>query len=168
MSLMKIFDQNYFTALSNDARTSLRLRQHDNIHYSYHDPVQRLFNAIEPESYIRPHRHLSDSRSELLVAIRGQMALVIFEDDGRVNDIHLIGIGCDNTFLVSAVELTPLTWHTVIALMPDCVLLEIKAGPFDPKQPKDFAPWAPEEDDEEAVRNYRAFLLQQIYGILTQ
>jgi hypothetical protein len=37
------------------------------------------------------------------------------------------------------------TWHTVIALDSGCVLLEVKAGPFDPNQPKNLALWAPDE-----------------------
>ncbi len=42
-------------------------------------------------------------------------------------------------------EVPSSTWHTVVALEPGCVLLEVKGGPFDPSQPKDLAPWAPEE-----------------------
>jgi len=168
MSPVKIFDQDYFADLTDRARSNLRLRQHDNIHYSYNDPVQRLFNAIEPESYIRPHRHWSDPRAELLVAIRGKMALMLFDDDGNTLDIHPLGVGCDDTVSVSAVELNPSTWHTVIALVPDCVLLEIKAGPFDPKQRKDLAPWAPEEEAKMAVRDYQRHLFQQLQGKLTK
>lgn len=37
------------------------------------------------------------------------------------------------------------TWHTVIALESGCVLLDVKAGPFDPSQSKNLAPWAPDE-----------------------
>ena len=50
-------------------------------------------------------------------------------------------------------EVSSGTWHTVIALEPVCVLLEVKAGPFDPNQPKDLAPWAPKEDSA-AARDY--------------
>ena len=50
-------------------------------------------------------------------------------------------------------EVSSGTWHTVIALEPGCVLLEVKAGPFDPNQPKDLAPWAPEENSA-AARDY--------------
>ena len=159
---LKIFDRDYYAEISNRARCNSRLRQHDNIHHSYDDPVQRLFNAIEPQSYIRPHRHWSDARAELLVAIRGKMALMIFDDDGNTIDIYPLGVGCDDTFAVPAVELNPSTWHTVIALVPDCVLLEIKAGPFDPGQPKDLAPWAPEEENKKAARDYQINLFQQV------
>jgi hypothetical protein len=44
---------------------------------------------------------------------------------------------------------------------PGCVLLEIKAGPFDPKQPKNLATWAPEEGSAEA-RDYLNRLVQSI------
>ena len=43
------------------------------------------------------------------------------------------------------------TWHTVLALTPDAVLLEGKAGPFDLQGPREFADWAPEEGTEEAL-----------------
>jgi hypothetical protein len=49
----------------------------------------------------------------------------------------------------------------VVALEPGCVLLEVKAGPFDPNQPKDLAPWAPEEGSE-AAADYLNFLLERI------
>jgi cupin fold WbuC family metalloprotein len=96
------------------------------------------------------------------------MALIIFIDDGNTIDMHLLGVGCDDTIVVSAVELTPSTLHTVLALVPDCVLLEIKAGLFDPKQPKDLAPWAPVEADKTAVRDYQVCLFQQVQGKLVQ
>lgn len=47
------------------------------------------------------------------------------------------------------IEIESTEWHTVIALKPDSILLEIKAGPFDPHQAKDFAIWAPNEDTTE-------------------
>jgi len=39
----------------------------------------------------------------------------------------------------------------VIALRPDSVLFEVKSGPFDPLQAKEFAPWAPAEDSPETL-----------------
>ena len=48
-------------------------------------------------------------------------------------------------------ELLPGEWHTVIALVPDSVLFEVKTGPFDPNAAKEFAPWAPVEGTQEAL-----------------
>jgi hypothetical protein len=53
------------------------------------------------------------------------------------------------------------SWHTVIALEPGCVLLEVKAGPFDPNQPKVLAPWAPEEGSD-AAGDYLSRLIERV------
>jgi cupin fold WbuC family metalloprotein len=142
---MKAFGAQYLNDLTGQAKNNPRLRQHLNIHQSYHDVCQRLFNAIEPGSYIRPHRHALDPREELLIAIRGSMALITFDDQGSAKGILCFGSEKYGSHLAAGAEVAPSTWHTVVALEPGCVLLEVKAGPFDPGQPKDLAPWAPEE-----------------------
>jgi cupin fold WbuC family metalloprotein len=147
---MKVFDSNYFENLTNQAKGGLRRRQHSNIHESYRDPCQRLFNAIERGSYIRPHRHAADPREELLIAIRGTMALFTFNDEGAIQGVlRLASDGYGGNAVVGA-EVPANVWHTVVALESGCVLLEVKAGPFDPNQPKDLAAWAPEEGTQEA------------------
>ncbi|WP_090139135.1 WbuC family cupin fold metalloprotein [Limnohabitans sp. DM1] len=145
---MKIFSAAQLNALVTQAEVSARLRQHQNIHKAFDEPCQRLFNAIEPGSYIRPHRHASVPRDELLVAIRGLMALVTFDDEGKVQQVVRFGSEKYGPDLAVGVELAPQTWHTVVALVPGSVLLEVKAGPFDPAQPKNLADWAPDEGSE--------------------
>lgn len=143
---IKLFGPECLDELTAQAKVSARSRQHRNIHQSYQEPCQRLLNAIEPGSYIRPHRHASDPRSELLIAIRGLMGVVFFDDHGVIT--NALRLGTERYHDINpctAVEIPPNTWHTVVALCTDCVLLEIKSGPFDPARPKDLAPWAPEE-----------------------
>lgn len=142
---MKIFNADYLDRLIVEAQVNSRKRQHSNIHESYADSCQRLFNAIEPGSYIRPHRHASDPRDELLVAVRGLMALVTFDDNGIATSVLRLGTEKYGSATTPAAEVPSDVWHTVIALESGCVLLETKAGPFDPSQPKDLAPWAPPE-----------------------
>ena len=158
---MKIFDAQYLDGLTVQAKVSPRLRQHRNVHQSYQEASQRLFNAIEPGSYIRPHRHASDPREELLIAVRGLMALVTFDDQGDVTSLLRFGTEGHEGDVAVGVEVSSSTWHTVIALETDCVLLEVKAGPFDPNQPKDLAPWAPEEGCD-AASVYLARLLERV------
>jgi cupin fold WbuC family metalloprotein len=157
---MKIFDVNYLDDLTKQAKFSQRLRQHRNVHQSYQDVSQRLFNAIEPGSYIRPHRHASDPRDELLVAVRGMMALVTFDDHGAMTNVLRFGTERHTDEIAVGAEVSFSTWHTVIALEPSCVLLEVKAGPFDPNQPKDLAPWAPEEGTSAAVGYFQQLILR--------
>jgi cupin fold WbuC family metalloprotein len=142
---MKVFSAGYLDELSAQASKNPRKRQHLNIHEDYQDPSQRLFNALEPDTYIRPHRHFSDPKTELLIGVRGLMALVVFKDDGTVNSVLRFGTNQSIERLAIGAEIPANTWHTVIALEPGCVLLEVKAGPFDPSLPKDLALWAPEE-----------------------
>jgi cupin fold WbuC family metalloprotein len=150
---MRIFDAHYLDDLTGEAKGSPRLRQHRNIHQSYQDACQRLFNAIELGSYIRPHRHAADPRDELLIAVRGSMALVTFDDQGTVTGVLCFGTDKYGRDMAAGAEVPASTWHTVIALEPGCVLLEVKAGPFDPNRPKDLAAWAPEEGSATA-RDY--------------
>jgi cupin fold WbuC family metalloprotein len=160
---MKVFGADYLNELTAQAQCSPRKRQHRNIHESYADPCQRFFNAIEPSSYIRPHRHAADPRDELLIAVRGFMALVTFDEHGMVIGVIRFGADRNGNGLAVGAEVPANTWHTVIALEPGCVLLEVKAGPFDPNQPKDLAPWAPDESGPN-VKQYLENLTSRIIG----
>ena len=147
---MKVFTAEKLNQLVERSSISPRLRQHQNIHADYGEACQRLFNAIEPGSYIRPHRHKAFPRDELLVAVRGLMVLATFKDDGQLLDMQHFGTEKYGADIAIGVELDPQTWHTVLALVPGSVLLEVKAGPYDPTQPKDYAEWAPEENSPNA------------------
>lgn len=152
------FDTRFLDNLSARAAECERLRQHYNVHVSYDDPCQRFFNAVEPGTYIPPHRHTNTGRRELLVAVRGSLAAVFFDCDGHVVGVQRLGTGRDVAGDVAvAVETSPSTWHTVLSLAHGSVLLEVKAGPFDPAQAHELAPWAPREGTEDAEA-YRAQL----------
>ena len=79
------------------------------------------------------------------------MALITFDDQGTVKGILRFGSQNHGSDLAAGAEVKSSTWHTVVALEPGSVLLEVKAGPFDPNQPKDLAPWTPEEGSEAAA-----------------
>jgi len=147
---IKIFTAQSLDELTQLAELSPRLRQHYNIHDDFEEPCQRLFNAIEPDSYIRPHRHLIVKRDELLIAIRGLMALVTFENDGQIKCVSRFGTEKYGSSVAAGTEVPAHIWHTVIALRPGSILLEVKAGPFSLKHAKEFASWSPEENTDEA------------------
>jgi cupin fold WbuC family metalloprotein len=134
-------------ALVGASQLAPRRRLNLNVHRTADDPCQRLFNAVEPESYIRPHRHAHPALAETMVAIRGAFLLVEFADDGGISDsVALAAPGSPrHAEAAVVVELAPGTWHTVVALEPGSIFFETKAGPYDPNAPRDFAPWAPEE-----------------------
>lgn len=156
---IKNFSTEFLDNLSLSAFNLPRGRKNSNLHINYSDSCQRLFNAISIESYIPPHRHLADPKEETLLAVKGLFALIVFDETGRIEQIYKFGTERYFTQGVSSigVELPPDVWHTVLALVEDSVLLEIKAGPFIPSAAKESAPWAPDEESSEAI-SYFAML----------
>lgn len=145
---MQSIDRSLLDELSTRAQDSPRRRMNLNLHDSAEDPCQRLLNAIEPGSYVRPHRHLALPKVELFIAVRGSMAILLFADDGSVSRIELLAPASP----VCAVEIPSGVWHTVVALEPGAVCFEIKPGPYRPIPEDDWAPWAPA--DGEAAEAY--------------
>lgn len=149
---VRTYSFSFIDDVAMSAQKTPRRRLHANLHASYQDPVQRLFNAIGTDSYIRPHRHLGARADEFLMAVRGVFTLVLFDDHGEVLECRRFGSDAhssDAEFL--AVEIEAGTWHTVLAEEPGSVLFEVKAGPFDPNHAKSFAEWAPAEGGDAAL-----------------
>ena len=135
-------------ALVREAAADPRRRKNLNLHPAHDDPIQRLFNALEPDSYVRPHRHARADVWELLIAVRGRFAALSFDSEGRVSNRVEFGSDGDNL----GVELPPGSWHAVVSLAPGSVFFEVKPGPYDPVTDKDFAAWAPVEGHPAAPR----------------
>jgi len=139
---MKIIDDSDLQELIDSARASQRKRKNHNLHPLLEDPVQRLCNAFEPGTYIRPHRHPEAGKWELFVMLKGVAAVLLFDDSGRVTQrITLSAQGP-----VRIIEIPPNTWHTLVALQSGTVLFEVKQGPYSALTDKDFASWAPQEN----------------------
>ena len=147
------FSSGFLNLLTQSAKQSSRQRQHKNIHQHYNDPCQRLFNAIGIDSYIRPHRHSIDPKDECLIAVRGRMALVVFDDVGQVQQVIRFGAQTAESqqAIGVGINLPAGVWHTVIAEVPDSILFEVKSGPFNPDQAKEYPSWAPAENTPEAA-----------------
>jgi len=149
---MKVFSNQYCEDLLSSAAQSQRLRAHANIHDSHDDHCQRLFNAINANSYIRPHRHSLDPKAECLIAIKGLFGFIGFTNKGDIESIILFGSEkyAEKLPIASGLELPAGVWHTVVSLVDQSILFELKAGPFDPNLAKEYAPWAPEEGGKDA------------------
>ncbi|VDZ56031.1 Uncharacterised protein [Serratia odorifera] len=79
MKLITVADLN---AMSEQAAQLPRLRSHRTLHDALADPVQRLAIAMEPGTYIRPHRH--PHTWELLMPLRGRFVVLQFDNGGTV------------------------------------------------------------------------------------
>jgi cupin fold WbuC family metalloprotein len=144
---MKIIDHQTLRALSAKAMASPRLRANHNLHPATDDPINRFCNAIEPGSYVRPHRHAGAARWELFVCLTGAVVALIFDDAGEVTERIEVRPGGP----VLGIEIPADTWHTVTALEAGSSVLEMKAGPYRPIGAQDYAPWSPAEGDARAA-----------------
>ena len=133
-------------AVSAEARASARGRKNRNFHTRDTQPGHRLLNAIEPGSYVMPHRHQHPDKGETMIVLRGTLGVVTFDDDGQIVSAEKVSHG--GTAL--GVDLPAGTWHTVFALEPGTVFFEAKAGPYQPLADDEKASWAPAEGDPAA------------------
>ncbi len=129
------------------SRTSPRRRVILPFHKSEADLLHRMLNAAQPDTYVRPHRHLDPPKAEAWIALRGALAFFTFDEGGRVQECLRVGAG----EATCGVDLEPGIYHSFVALVPDTVIYEVKTGPFAPATDKTFAPWAPAEGDPAAA-----------------
>lgn len=144
---MLLIDQPRLDALTAKARHHPRRRQNWNIHPSDDFCCHRLLNAVEPGSYIRPHRHLDPSKNETFVILRGRLGVLLFTDEGQVEERILLEDGGTNV----ALDIPFGCYHGALSLSPGTIFFEAKAGPYLPLTEDERAPWAPPDGHPEAV-----------------
>jgi cupin fold WbuC family metalloprotein len=125
--MIKIVTTTDLADLTLKAAESSRQRLNLNIHQSGEALVQRLFLAIEPDSYIRPHRHPQAHKWELFVFLAGEIDVLIFDDAGEIVQREEL-----NALATRAVELPPNTWHSYVSYVSGSLAIEIKEGAFIP------------------------------------
>jgi cupin fold WbuC family metalloprotein len=136
---LQFLDEKALDALVARARTSPRRRQNLNLHPELSDPIQRLLNAGEPDTYVRPHRH-RPGRWELLSVLRGRVDAMLFDDAGVVTQRFVLRPG-------SCIEVPGGAWHGFAFMTTGTIALEIKPGPYDLALDKEFVAWAPLEGE---------------------
>jgi cupin fold WbuC family metalloprotein len=155
---MLIIDQTLLDRLTAEARENPRLRKNFNLHPSDDFCCHRLLNAMEPGSYIRPHRHLDPLKDESMVMVRGRMGVISFDEKGEITGSSILAAGGGNI----AVDIPHGRFHTVVSLENGTVFFESKAGPYLPLSDEEKAWWFPIEGSPEA-----ASYLEKLVQILT-
>ncbi|MFQ6538577.1 MULTISPECIES: WbuC family cupin fold metalloprotein [Aphanothece] len=146
-------DQTLLDRLSGEARREARLRRHHNLH-RLPDKVQRFLNALQPGTYVRPHRHCRDepgSGFECFVVLQGAIGLLVLNRAGEVSRIERL----EANGPLKGIELAEGQFHTLVALLPDTVMLELKQGPYEPATDKEFLTRFPAEGTPDAVLQER-------------
>src|SRR5258708_10449534 len=104
------------------SRASPRKRVILPFHRAASESQHRMLKALQPGTYIRPHRHFAPPKFESIVVLRGAIGYVTFDATGRVT----------GHFRVSAqaadfgIDTGPEIFHTFVALEPDTVVFEVK------------------------------------------
>lgn len=146
---MKIITRQLVAQVSAAARQSPRLRTNYNFHPSDESRCHRLLNAIEPGSYIRPHRHLDPEKDEAFILMSGRLGIVTFTDDGTVVETVMLS----HAGGALAAEIPHGVYHTALALESGTLFYETKAGPYRQLSKDEMVTWAPEESDPQ-VQDY--------------
>ena len=155
---MKIINEQLLDETQAKALQSPRLRMNYNFHERLDDPINRLLNAMEPGTYLRPHRHLNPAKDEIFLLLRGKVAVFLFSQDGNISAFSFV-FAKEGAY---GAEIKAGTWHGLLVLESGSVIYEIKQGPFAPLAPENLAPWSPEAEDTEGVKKYLEWLESQI------
>ena len=117
--------------------------------------LHRMLNAVQPYSYVQPHRHLHPPKPESILVLQGAILTLVFDSAGKVEEAMALAAGTADF----GADFEPGIIHTFFALQPDTVLFEVKPGPYEAQTDKDFAPWAPAEGSPES-----ASYMADLYG----
>ncbi|WP_157669589.1 WbuC family cupin fold metalloprotein [Chitinibacter sp. GC72] len=147
-----LIDRQLLNDLLLEAANNPRLRKNRNFHANDQSACHRLANALQPGTYVQPHRHLDDQKAESMVMLSGELGVLLFDDMGQVVATHRLQVGGE----VIGINIEARTYHAVVALSP-CVFFESKAGPYIPVAPEEWASWAPAAGDAKAV-DYLAWM----------
>lgn len=145
-----IIDQTLLKEVSNEAALSERKRMNRNFH-KLEDAAQRFLNAIEPESYIRPHQHVEPVKDEAFIILQGRGAALFFDDHGTVTDCILLDQKAGNI----GIDIPGGVLHTILSLQTGTVFYEVKPGPYTPASDKCFPDWAPLENSPDVKSYYQ-------------
>jgi cupin fold WbuC family metalloprotein len=140
---MKIVTTELLRQISEQAAALPRLRKNHNLHPGDDSCCHRLLNAIEPGSYIPPHRHLDAEKDEAFILMSGCLGIITFTDNGEVSETVVLSRESG----ILAADIPFGIYHTAVSLEPGTVFYEAKAGPYRPLSVDDKATWAPAADE---------------------
>ena len=120
-----VIDSLLLDKLTAQAKESPRLRMNLDLRNSDGDSSQRMLNAIEPGSVVPIHRH--QKTSETVVVLRGRVVEEYYSSEGAVEANFDLAAGGP----ICAMNIPAGQWHTLRALDPGTVILEMKDGPYE-------------------------------------
>jgi cupin fold WbuC family metalloprotein len=156
---MKYINTELLNRVTGEAKNSPRKRMNYNFHKDGDELLQRMLNALEPETYLPPHRHTS--QVEIFLLLRGKITVLLFDDFGNIIEVKKL----DPKSGEYGVEIPIGVWHTILVEESGSVIYEIKEGPFVPNVGVEFATWAPEPIESDACALYLSSLREQVFEL---
>ncbi|MEI7595546.1 MAG: WbuC family cupin fold metalloprotein [Bacteroidota bacterium] len=144
-------NQELLNNLISKAKLSPRKRMNYNFHNEDADPLQRMLNAMEPGTYVQPHKHENPDKREAFWVLTGKFIVFEFDDFGRITEHTILDAKAQNF----GCEINPRVWHSILPLETGTVAYEVKDGPYVVAIDKNFAPWAPNENSLERFEYVR-------------
>jgi len=156
-STVSLISDALFDSIEALARGSPRRRMNHNFHSGPDDNPHRFLNILLLGTYIRPHRHANPPKSESFVVLEGAVDVILFDDVGTITARYPLGSESSQG-RVWGIDLPPGVWHTILPRTERAVCFEVKPGPWQHSTDKEFALWAPTEDDPSAGAYAKALL----------
>jgi cupin fold WbuC family metalloprotein len=138
-------------------KASAKRRARINTHPDGEDALHEMIIAIDPNSYIRPHKH--PGKSEAFHIIEGEVDIVVFKDDGEID--RIVPLGAPGSGRPFYYRMSRPFFHTLIIRSDVLVVHEITNGPFRP-QGTIFADFAPDDSDTQEAEAYQADLARRV------
>ena len=140
---MNLIKSDTLAELSQAAKENPRLRKNLNFHTRNDAHCHRLLNALEPGTYIPPHRHQDAEKDETMIVLKGRFGVLIFDEIGEVTEQFIMAESGN----ILGVTIPAGVFHSMVALDSGSVFFESKAGPYAALTEVEKASWAPSESD---------------------
>ena len=118
-------------SLTEQAKTSPRLRMNYDLRTSTADTSQRMLNALQPGTKVPVHRHRETA--ETIICLQGCMDVIVY-DDHAVETHRMRLCPAEGKY---GVQLPIGAWHSVEVYEPSTIF-EAKDGAFAPALPEDI------------------------------
>lgn len=129
-------------ALEEQAESAANRRARLCLHDHPAEAINEMILVMCRDSYICPHRH-PFGKPESYCVIRGEMDVIIYNDDGGV--IERIEMGVPGSGKIFHYRLAEPLWHSPVPRTDAVAFIEVFAGPFNKSADVEYAPWAEPE-----------------------
>lgn len=121
-----IINKQLLDNLTEQAKSSPRLRMSYDLRNTPEDQSQRMLNAMEPGTILPIHRH--HGSSETVVILRGRIRWIFYDENGKETESVILDADGPMRILVAEKD----RWHSLECLESGTVLFESKDGPYHP------------------------------------